>query len=105
MTGNYRAWSFRKDGRTFSRIISGSLNMNNAESLLEAAVAGAGITMISNFIASEALRNGHLRRILTDYVAKGPEVHAVYMPGRHMSAKVRTFIEFLLELVAGFDQE
>ncbi|VWX61192.1 LysR family transcriptional regulator [Burkholderiales bacterium 8X] len=105
MTGNYRPWQFKKDGRTFSMTMSGGLNMNNAESLLEAAVAGAGITMISNFIAAEALRSGRLKRILTDYVAKGPEVHAVYLPGRHMSAKVRTFIDFLVELVAGFEQE
>lgn len=104
MTGNYRAWQFRSEGRTYSKVISGNLNLNNAESLLEAAVAGAGITMISNFIASDALRAGLLRRILTEYVAKGPEVHAVYLPGRHMSAKVRTFIDFLLELVSSFDQ-
>ncbi|MBT2300754.1 LysR family transcriptional regulator [Variovorax paradoxus] len=104
MTGNYRAWQFSKEGRTFAKIVSGGLNMNNAESLLEAAVAGAGITMISNFIAADALRRGQLKRILTDYVAKGPDVHAVYLPGRHLSAKVRIFIDFLLELVERFKQ-
>ncbi len=104
MTGNYRPWQFSKDGRTFAKTVSGGLNMNNAESLLEAAVAGAGITMISNFIAAEALQRGELRRILTQYVAKGPEVHVVYLPGRHLSAKVRVFIDFLSTLVERIEQ-
>lgn len=99
MTGNYRAWQFSKGDRSFTKMVSGGLNMNNAESLLEAAVAGAGIVMISNFIAAEALHSGRLKRILTEYVAKGPDVHAVYLPGRHLSAKVRAFIAFLTEVV------
>lgn len=105
MTNGYRDWQFAKDGQTFSKTVSGSLNINNAESLLEAAVAGVGITMISNFIAADALRDGKLKRILNQYVVKGPEVYVVYLPGRNLSAKVRAFIDFLTVVVTGIEQQ
>lgn len=104
LTGSYREWQFKNaDGRVFTKNISGRLNMNNAESLLEAAVAGAGITMASNFITNDAVRKGRLKRILADYVAPGPDVHLVYLSGRSMSAKLRLFIEFLMDVVGKMD--
>lgn len=99
-TGRYREWQFMKDGKTFGRTVSGRLNMNNSDSLLEAAIAGFGIVMISNFIAAEALRNGQLKALLTDYVAIGPQVSAVYLPSKSLSPKVRAFIDFLSSVVA-----
>lgn len=87
MAGNYRAWEFFKDGQVFSKTVSGSLNMNNAESLLEAAIAGAGIIMVSNFMSSAAVQAGQLKRILVGYVAPGPQVSVVYMPGRNLSPR------------------
>jgi LysR family transcriptional regulator for bpeEF and oprC len=70
------------------------------ESLLEAATAGLGVAMISNFIAADALRDGRLQAILTDYVALGPEVSAVYLPSKNLSPKVRAFVDFLTDLIA-----
>ena len=105
VTGEARDWVFAHNGQAMSRKVAGRLNINNAESLLEAAVAGAGIAMISNFIAADALRDGKLRRILTDYVVEGPSVYVVYLPRRNISAKVRAFIEFLTVIVTGIERE
>jgi LysR family transcriptional regulator for bpeEF and oprC len=80
------------------------LNINNAESLLEAAVAGAGITMISNFIAADALKSGKLKTILPDYIVEGPEVFVVYLPRSNLSAKVKAFVEFLTLTVEGIER-
>ena len=99
-TGRYREWQFVKGGRLHSKTVSGRLNLNNAESLLEAATAGLGIAMISNFIAADALCDGRLRPILTPYAAPGPLVSAVYLPGKNLSPKVRAFVNFLGELIA-----
>jgi LysR family transcriptional regulator for bpeEF and oprC len=97
----YREWQFEKDGARFAKTVFGRLNLNNAESLLEAAVAGAGIAMISNFIAADSIRSGKLKCILTDYVTTGPVVSAVYLPSKHLSPKVRAFVDFLDDIVAG----
>lgn len=99
-TGRYREWQFVKDGQAFSKTVSGRLNINNSDSLLEAAIAGLGIVMISNFIAADALRRGELQAILTEYVALGPQVSAVYLPSKTLSPRVRSFVDFLGALVA-----
>ena len=105
ISGEHREWQFTKNGQNFSRTVSGALNINNAESLLEAAIAGAGIVMISDFIAGDALRSGQLQRILSDYVVAGPEVSIVYLPRSTLAAKVRVLIEFLKEVVEEFDPQ
>jgi LysR family transcriptional regulator for bpeEF and oprC len=104
LTGGYRPWAFSKNGQPISKRVSGRLNVNNADSLLEAAIAGMGIVMISNFIAAEAISTGRLRPILTGYVAPGPKVYVVYPPSRTVSLKLRTLIDFLEEAVSDGEQ-
>ncbi len=104
LTGGYRPWEFSRDGQTFSRRVSGRLNVNHADSLVEAATAGMGIVMISNFIAADAIKRGLLKPILSDFVAPGPKVHLVHLPSRVVSLKLRALREALDEAVAAFDQ-
>jgi LysR family transcriptional regulator for bpeEF and oprC len=99
MTGEHRPWQFAKNGQVFSQNVIGALNINNAESLLEAAIAGGGITMISNFIAAQAIHSGQLIRVLDDYAVEGPDVYVVYLPRRNLSAKVKAFIDFITLIV------
>lgn len=103
LTGGYRPWEFAKDGQSISKRVSGSLNVNHADSLVEAAIAGMGIVMISNFIAASAISSGQLKPILTDYVAPGPKVYVVYPPSRIVSLKLQVLIEALDQAVSGFD--
>lgn len=98
-TGGYRDWQFSYNGKRFSKVVSGSLNVNNSESLLEMAIAGAGIAAIGTFITAEAIAAGKLKIILRDYIADGPTVSVLYLPNRHMSPRVRTFVDFLGDLV------
>jgi LysR family transcriptional regulator for bpeEF and oprC len=97
-SGRYREWRFVKDGYAFSKTVSGDLNMNNAECLLEAALAGDGIVMLSTFVTAEAVIDGKLKILLRDYVAPGPSAWAVYLPNRSISPRVRVFVDFLLQL-------
>jgi LysR family transcriptional regulator for bpeEF and oprC len=103
MGGQYRDWVFLKEGKILTKELSGNLNINNAESLLELAKAGAGITMISNFIAADAIKAGQLKRILTDYLVEGPEIHLLYKPSRTPSQKVNAFMEFVKNIVEEID--
>jgi DNA-binding transcriptional LysR family regulator len=74
---------------------------NNAEVLRDAAVSGRGIALLPTFIASEDLRSGKLQNVLTKYRAPELSVYALYPPTRHLSVKVRVFIDFLVERFAG----
>lgn len=101
LTGGYRPWEFRNEGQVSTLRVSGRLNVNNADSLLEAAIAGMGIVMISNFIAAEAISTGKLKPVLTNYIVPGPKVYIVYPPSRTVSLKLRTVISYLEDAVAG----
>lgn len=102
--GQYRNWVFLKDGKIVTKNLSGKLNINNAESLLELAKAGAGITMISNFIAADAIKEGKLKRILTNYLVEGPEIFLLYKPSRTPSQKVILFMDFITKIVHEVDK-
>ncbi|MGC2781720.1 MAG: LysR family transcriptional regulator [Bradyrhizobium sp.] len=74
-----------------------SLCVNNAEVLRDVAIRGQGIALIPRFIAADALADGALTAILPDYVAPPLALYAIYPPTRHLSVKVRLFIDFLVE--------
>ena len=68
---------------------------NNGETLKEAAIQAQGIVLLPTFIAGDALQAGQLRSILPDYPASTLAVCALYPRHRHLSAKVRTFVDLL----------
>ena len=57
--------------------------------------------MQPTFIAGEAIRRGELEPILTDYQWPVSPAYAVYPPTRHLSYRVREFIDYLAEQFAG----
>jgi DNA-binding transcriptional LysR family regulator len=74
-----------------------SLCVNNAEVLRDVAIKGRGIALIPEFIAGEAVRSGLLTAILKDFWAPPLTLYAIYPPTRHLSVKVRLFIDFLVD--------
>ena len=74
-----------------------TLCTNNAEVLRDVAVKGHGIALLPTFIAGADLQKGSLRTILAEYKAPDISVYAVYSQTRHLSVKVRVFVDFLVE--------
>ncbi|WP_334528655.1 LysR family transcriptional regulator [Bradyrhizobium sp. AZCC 2230] len=74
-----------------------SLCVNNAEVLRDVALKGRGVALIPEFIAREALQKGRLKEVLKDFWAPPLALYAIYPPTRHLSIKVRLFIDFLVE--------
>lgn len=70
---------------------------DNAEALRCAAVKGLGIAMLPTFIAGADLKAGRLRAVLSAFKPPDTALYAIYPPTRHLSAKVRLFIDFLVE--------
>lgn len=76
---------------------------NNAEVLAQAARKGRGIALLPAFIAGAALDAGELVPILEQYRAPEIALYAIYPPTRHLSAKVRLFIDFLVDQCSGLN--
>ncbi|MFW5954446.1 MAG: LysR family transcriptional regulator [Guyparkeria sp.] len=77
------------------------LRVNNGDFLREAAIRGAGIVIEPTFLLHRAVTEGRLVPILAD--VPWPEIgaYAVYPQTRHLSARVRAFIDFLVQRFAG----
>ncbi|MDG5494789.1 LysR family transcriptional regulator [Niveispirillum sp. BGYR6] len=91
-------WSFRTEPgaeETRSIRVNGRLYANNGDALREAAVTGQGLVLLPTFIVGEALSRGRLVPVLDDYLLSQSAVHAVYPANRHLSPKVRAFVDFL----------
>lgn len=76
--------------------VNGRVRLNNGEAIRCAAVAGLGIAYLPTFIAGADLQAGRLVAVLPEWIDGGlGAVHAVYPAGRHLSPKVRVFIDYL----------
>ncbi|KAA1172856.1 LysR family transcriptional regulator [Marinobacter salinexigens] len=68
---------------------------NNGDVLVEAAIAGAGITLQPSFISGSAIRNGQLQVILSKYEPEPMGLYAVYAHRQLLASKVRSFVDFM----------
>ena len=95
-------WRFRDpSGDERAVQVSGNLHANNGELLTEAAVNGIGIVYEPEFILSEALAAKNLVQVLAEFEREPLGIHAVYASRKHLSAKVRSFVDFLAERFKG----
>jgi DNA-binding transcriptional LysR family regulator len=92
-----REWRFKGPKGPLSVRVSGSLEANNGDALRDAALAGLGVYLAPTFIIGEDLRAGRLEEVLADYQDSRLSVYAVYPHRQHLSAKVRAFVDFLVE--------
>ena len=91
-------WPFREDGRDYILPVSGNITANNGETLVQLALDGLGITRVGNFHIDEELANGRLVPLLEDFNPRDREaIHAVFIGGANMPARVRVLVDFLAE--------
>ncbi len=88
--------------------VSGPLTANNADILREAAIDGLGLAFMPRFMVAQAIQDGTLVEVLAEHIAQEGGVYAVYPHSRHLSAKVRAFVDHAIEHfgpIAPWDQE
>ena len=92
-----RRWPFDTDDGIRVVHVSGNVAANTAETVLQLAVAGVGITRLTDVIVGDAVRRGELVPILTDWHHVEPvPLYATYPSGRNLSPKVRAMVDFLV---------
>jgi DNA-binding transcriptional LysR family regulator len=91
-------WPFvDKSGETFTQSVIAVLEVNAPEMSKRAALAGLGITRVPEFAVLEELAKGRLVSILESFMPPGYDFYAVFAHRRHVSAKVRVFIDFMTD--------
>ncbi len=81
--------------------VKGRLSANNAEALHEAVLGDLGISLLPIWLVGQDLQEGRLERVLptleADLTTDETSIHAIYPHKRLLSAKVRAFVDFLVE--------
>jgi DNA-binding transcriptional LysR family regulator len=95
---NPREWPFvAADGRPINVRVDGPLHTNNGEATLHVALAGLAVVRLPRFICGPELAPGRLEAVLADAMPPPNGIFAIYPHNRHLSAKVRAFVDFLIE--------
>jgi DNA-binding transcriptional LysR family regulator len=96
-TNSGNEWHLKRGDTEKTIHTTGTIKANNGDMLRLAALNGAGLILQPLFIVEEDLQVGRLVRVLANYTSNEFGIYAVYPSRKHLSAKVRTFVDFLVD--------
>ncbi|MDC8758164.1 LysR family transcriptional regulator [Janthinobacterium fluminis] len=97
-TGKTHEWDFTRAGERLQMPLPGQIALNDANTYMAAGLAGLGIMQMLNFTVLPYVADGRLETLLDDWTTDPFPVHVVYPQNRHLSAKVRVFVEWIAEV-------
>jgi len=101
-TGSIAPWKITSpDGLTSSIRLPTKMSANNGDFLKEAATASHGLAVLPSFMVWQDIENGRLEHVMADHEFPTLNAYAVYPETRHLSQKVRAFIDFLSDRFKG----
>jgi LysR family transcriptional regulator, regulator for bpeEF and oprC len=98
-TGRVLDWEFARDGQKVQLTLDGVLAVNDQDAYIVAGLMGFGIVKVANYLARPYLESGQLTQVLSDWTAEQFPVSVMYPQNRHLSAKVRIFVDWISELI------
>lgn len=101
--GKIMPWDFTKADERIQLNVPEQLSMNDSTAYLIAGLSGLGIVQAPIFSVSHHIASGALVSVLEDWHVEPIALHVVYPQNRHLSAKVRVFVEWVAELMAGYE--
>jgi len=99
-TGRNMNWDFMVDGEIIDVKIKGKISVNDSESYLMLALNGFGLIQAPRFMLMPHLESGALREVLSQWHPASMPISVIYLANRHLSPKVRAFVDWVAELFA-----
>jgi len=91
-------WRFIDNGNEVRLNYAPRLTTNNADAAIRYAEAGGGLTRVLAYQAADAIKRGRLKIVLAKFEQPPLPIHIVYPTSRLLSAKVRTFVDLVIEV-------
>jgi DNA-binding transcriptional LysR family regulator len=92
-----KLWMYTdKTGQPIQVKVDSQVTTNSGEMNLALCIAGKGITRIPRFHLNNEIAENKLVELFDDYPKIDVDVHLVYPSRKHMSSKVRSFIDFVV---------
>ena len=79
--------------------LEGVLAVNDHDACITASLMNLGIVNVANYVARSYLASGQLTQVLEDWTAEQSPISVMYPQSRHLSAKVRIFVDWVSELI------
>jgi LysR family transcriptional regulator, regulator for bpeEF and oprC len=98
-TGRITPVHYEKNGEVVDIVGKHILAVNESNAHVAAGLAGLGLIQTARFTVQPHIDSGALQVVLSDWQQPTVQVHVVYPPNRHLSAKVRVFVDWVAELV------
>ena len=95
--GHGAEWNFYADGRPADVSIAPRLQMNTNDAVIEAVTRGWGLSRLLSYQIAPLVREGRLTTVLDAFEPPPLPIHIVHQEGRMVSAKLRTFADFMAE--------
>lgn len=96
-------WPMREGGRIVERMLSGSLLVNNGDTLRRMAIAGVGIIRLADYHLRDPIERGELVELLADSdIGVVDDVHALFRGSQFLPARVRSFLDFMVPRMQKF---
>jgi LysR family transcriptional regulator for bpeEF and oprC len=102
-SGEKVEWIFSKDTERVQAVFPGHLALEDENSYVSAAEAALGIAQLPAFVVKEAMERGTLELALADWFPEPAPLHVVYPQSRHLSRRVRVFVDWLAALISEHD--
>lgn len=96
LTGGGDEWRLEGPDGIVSVRSAGPVKADNGDILRLVALSGTGVIFQPLFIVSDDIEAGRLVQVLPDFMSHELGIYAVYPSRKHLSAKVRTFVDFLV---------
>ena len=90
-------WRFVENGNEIRVSHTPRLLTNSADAAVQYAEAGGGLTRVLAYQAADAIKRGRLKIVLPQFELPALPINIVYPTSRLLSAKVRTFIDLVIE--------
>jgi LysR family transcriptional regulator for bpeEF and oprC len=99
-TGKISDWDFRRGDERIDIPMHGVIALNDSNAYVAAGLAGLGVIQMTDYLLMQHVAAGRMVQLLPDWTSDPVPVHIVYPQNRHLSAKVRVFVEWVSELLA-----
>jgi len=99
-TGRTIDWDFMVDGMPQEVKMAGRLSVNDGDAYVACALKGFGLVQAPLYMVQPYLEEGRLVEVLSQWKAVPMPISVVYLHNRHLSPKVRAFVDWVAELFA-----
>ena len=102
-TGRLYPFVYTRAGETIEVTGSHQIALDDAAAIVAAGVVGLGVVHALSFLVQDHIAEGRLEPLMLDWSSLPIPLHVVYPPNRHLSNKVRVFVDWVAALFANHD--